>query len=315
MKAIQETEENRLKFVAGVDGGGTGTTVECRDLQGNILCRREFGPMNLNSVGEERFCAVLEEIVLWLHTLGECKFLCIGTAGVSNPHLGKLAKEVLEHTGSPRFQLKGDHEVALWGALEGKAGCVLIAGTGSICFGRSEGGLIARSGGWGHLIDDGGSGYALGRDALHAVVRSLDGRGPETALSAAVTELIGSDSQEELIAYVYDGDKSRLAALSTLVEQAAAAGDEIACRILRDNAGELVDLVCAVVDRLGLRETEVAMTGGLLEHNTGLRRETVCILHKSRPELRCIAPKQDAAGGAAMMALAEVFSSQASAAC
>lgn len=295
-----------MRFVAGADGGGTGTTVECRDLQGNILERRKFGPMNLNSVGEARFRGLLEEVVLWLRTLGECEFLCIGTAGISNPRLEQLTKEVLGRMGLPGFRLTGDHEVALWGALEGKAGCVLISGTGSICFGRGEDGRMARSGGWGHLIDDGGSGYALGRDALHAVVCSRDGRGPETALSSAVAERLGSDSREDLISYVYGGDKSRLAALSVLVEQAAAAGDSVARRILKDNAGQLADLVCAVADRLALQETEVAMTGGLLEHDTGLRRETVRVLQERRPRLRCIAPGQDAAGGAAMLALASL---------
>lgn len=306
MKTVRGTGEKQMRFVAGADGGGTNTTVECRDLQGNVLKRRKFGPMNLNSVGEERFCGLLEEIALWLQTLGECDFLCIGTAGISNPRLGQLTKEVFERVGLSRFRLIGDHEAALWGALEGKAGCVLISGTGSICFGRSADGRTVRCGGWGHLIDDGGSGYALGRDALHAVVCSRDGRGPETALSEAVAGHLGSDSPEELISYVYGGDKSRLAALSVLVEQAASAGDEVACRILKDNAEQLADLACAVADCLGLRETEVAMTGGLLERDTGLRRETVLMLHKRRPDLSCVAPRQDAAGGAALLALASL---------
>lgn len=306
MKTVQGSKEEQMCFVAGADGGGTGTAVECRDLQGNIFCRQKFGPMNLNSVGEERFCDVLEEIALWLQTLGKCEFLCIGTAGVSNPRMEQLTKEVLERAGLTRYQLTGDHQTALWGALEGGAGCTLISGTGSICFGRGTDGRTARAGGWGHLIDDGGSGYALGRDALYAVVRSRDGRGPETSLRTAVADYLGSDSPEELISYVYDGDKSRLAALAALVEQEAAAGDETARRILKDNAGELADLVCAVAERLGLQEAEVAMAGGLLEHDTGLRRETVQALRERRPDLRCIAPKQDAASGAAMMALASL---------
>lgn len=80
------------------------------------------------------------------------------------------------------IRLVGDHETALAGALEEPAGVILIAGTGSICYGVNESGAKFRAGGYGHIIDDAGSAYAIGRDILKAVVRSSDGRQGQTVL-------------------------------------------------------------------------------------------------------------------------------------
>lgn len=126
-----------MKFAAGIDGGGTKTTLELRDLQGNALGRRTFGAFNLNSIGRERFAALLEEIAGCLRETGECAALCIGAAGISNPAMEELVSAAMDRAGIKCWQLVGDHEIALCGALGGQPGCALIAGTGSICFGRT----------------------------------------------------------------------------------------------------------------------------------------------------------------------------------
>lgn len=290
-----------MRFAAGVDGGGTRTTVECRTLDGTALCRETFGPFNLNSVGEERFAALLAEIAAFLKKTGECAALCIGAAGVSNPRVRELTAQVME--GLCPWRLAGDHEIALHGALSGKPGIALIAGTGSICCGKNEKGEFVRAGGWGHLIDDGGSGYALGRDVLSAVVRQWDGRGEKTALSRLVPEYLKTDTPQALIAYVYGGDKSRIAALAPLAGQAAAEGDRTALAIYEKNGAELGELVLAAARRLGMQAGEVALLGGLLTRDMRLREALGAYLAERAPGLRCVEPRQDAAAGAAMLAL------------
>lgn len=290
-----------MRFAAGVDGGGTRTTVECRAPDGTVLCRRAFGPFNLNSVGEERFAALLEEIAAFLRETGECAALCIGAAGVSNPRVRELTARAME--GLCPWRLAGDHEIALHGALSGGPGIALIAGTGSICCGKNSRGEFVRTGGWGHLIDDGGSGYALGRDILSAVVRQWDGRGEETVLSRLVMEHLEIDTPQELIAYVYGGDKSRVAALAPLAGRAAEAGDRAALAIYEKNGAELGDLVLAAAKRLGISSGEAALLGGLLTGDGRLRGALTAYLADRAPGLRCTAPRQDAAAGAAMLAL------------
>ena len=291
-----------MRFVAGIDGGGTSTRVECRDEQGGVLCRRTFGPFNINSTGEARFSALLTEITDFLAGMGTCIAVCIGAAGISNPRVQDLTAQAMEGAGIARWRLVGDHEIALYGALSGEPGCVLIAGTGSICCGKNTKGEFARAGGWGHLIDDGGSGYALGRDAAAAVVRQWDGRGEETLLTELIAGELGLRSPQALTAYIYAGDKSRLAGLAPLVGRAASAGDRTALRIYRENGEELARLVCAVAARLGLTACDVALLGGLLEHDGHLRTSLIQRLAEKAPELRCVPPRQDALAGAALLA-------------
>ena len=256
---------------------------------------------SLNSVGEERFTALLEEIAAFLGKTGECAALCIGAAGVSNPRVRELTARVMD--GLCPWRLAGDHEIALHGAHSGGPGLALIAGTGSICCGKNERGEAVRAGGWGHLIDDGGSGYALGRDLLSAVVRQWDGRGEETVLTRLLLARLEIETPQELVACVYGGDKSRVASLAPLVGQAAAQGDRTALDIYARNGAELGELVLAAAKRLGMETGEVALLGGLLTGDGRLREALTAWLAERAPGLRCIEPRQDAAAGAAMLAL------------
>ena len=247
------------------------------------------------------FTALLEEIAGFLGKTGECAALCIGAAGVSNPRVRELTARVMD--GLCPWRLAGDHEIALHGAHSGGPGLALIAGTGSICCGKNERGEAVRAGGWGHLIDDGGSGYALGRDLLSAVVRQWDGRGEETALTRLLLARLEIETPQELVAYVYGGDKSRVASLAPLAGQAAAQGDRTALDIYARNGAELGELVLAAAKRLGMETGEVALLGGLLTGDGHLREALTAWLAERAPGLRCIEPRQDAAAGAAMLAL------------
>ena len=214
-----------MDFIAGVDGGGTKTKVVCASPEGKMLDTAVFGPFNMNSIGAERFSALLQELCAYLNGLGDCRALCIGSAGISNKEMTRIVETEMTRGGIENWNLVGDQVIALNGALSGEAGIALIAGTGSICFGKNGAGEYARSGGWGHLIGDEGSGYALGRDALAAVARAWDGWGERTLLSQLLAEQMELDDQKKIISYTYGGDKSRIAALAPLVEQAAGQGD------------------------------------------------------------------------------------------
>ncbi|MFR2591224.1 MAG: BadF/BadG/BcrA/BcrD ATPase family protein [Ruthenibacterium lactatiformans] len=180
-----------MRYAAGMDGGGTKTVLEARAPDGRVLLRERFGPLNLNSAASQAVRETMQGCTDALARLPggleACAALCVGSAGVSNPQARALLEQMLRRCGyRGALLLTGDQETALAGALGAPCGMVLIAGTGSICFGRDAAGKTARSGGYGHKIDDEGSGYALGRDALAAVVRAQDGRGPRTLLTDLV---------------------------------------------------------------------------------------------------------------------------------
>lgn len=291
-----------MDYIAGIDGGGTKSTLLWQALDGGGAGREVFGPFNINGIGEQALEKLMDDIAAWLKSQGRCRALCIGAAGVSNARLEALVGGAMAAAGVERWSLVGDHEIALTGALDGRPGCALIAGTGSICVGVDGKGNTFRAGGWGHLIGDEGSGYALGRDALRAVTRVWDWHGKSTVLTELVSRQFGLTDRQSMVSYVYDGDKSRIAAVAPLVEQAAADGDEIAGDIIENNAWVLAKLAEGVARRLDLEQGEVVMLGGLLERETLLRRRTTDMLAGLLPDWTCVPPKRAAAEGALLLA-------------
>ena len=291
-----------IEFAAGVDGGGTKTTVICRTKDGGLLDKKVFGPFNINSIGEAAFMDLLREILSYLSSLGTCRSLCIGAAGISNRKMVECVSAVLSGS-KVRWSLVGDYEIALTGALDGNEGIILIAGTGSVCFGRSKDGRLERCGGWGHLIGDSGSGYGLGRDALAAVCLSIDGCGPDSSIREAIAEKMGLKTGNDIVSYVYSNDKSAIAAVAPYVDEAYRKGDEVARAIVRSNAECAVRDVAGVARKLGLESCDVALLGGLMEHHTSLREEIERIIGLEHKGLRCIDPIHNAAEGAVMTAL------------
>ena len=260
-------------FIAGIDGGGTHTRIELRDMENRLLRRGEFGPFNINSIGEAAFRGLLREVFSFCGGMEDCAALCVGAAGISNPLVGRLLREELEQAGfRGKHQFVGDHEIALRGAMEGP-GVAVISGTGSICFGKNAAGETARSGGYGHLIDDGGSGYALGRAVLSSAVRAMDGRVKDAGLLQMVCDRLGG-GPEQIVPFVYspETDKAAIARFSAVALERADRGDPEALRILDQGARELEQLVCAVQQRLGLAQCRIALLGGLLEHDNPYRR-------------------------------------------
>ena len=290
------------EFVCGVDGGGTKTTVLCRTLDGVEVGRREFGPFNFNSVGEKAFKGILSDILSFIDSLGSCRALCIGGAGMSNPKARESAASVLSGVSFP-YTILCDYEIAFSGALAGKEGIALIAGTGSVCFGRTTDRKSAMCGGWGHLIGDAGSGYGLGRDALVAITEVYDGYGKQTVLKDLLSEEFGLDCPQKILPYVYSNDKSAVAAVSRIVEKAYRLGDEVAVEIISSNANALVRLVEAVASRIEISSCDVALLGGLLENPTALRECFISKLGKKNRNLNCVKPLHNATEGAVLEAM------------
>ncbi len=252
-------------FIAGIDGGGTHTRVELRDMENNLLRRGEFGPFNINSIGADAFRTLLRDVFRWCGGMASCSRICVGGAGVSNPSTEMILTEELEKAGFiGKWKLCGDQEIALRGAMDGP-GVVVISGTGSICFGKNADGRTARSGGYGHLIDDGGSGYALGRDVLACAVRCADGRIKASGIPEAVCKRLNG-GVERIVPFVYgpETDKAAIAQFAWIALEQAQQGDEEALRILRQGAGELAQLVAAVQQRLDMPQCRIALLGGLI---------------------------------------------------
>ena len=287
-------------FIAGIDGGGTSTKLEIRTAENRFVRRESFGAFNISAIGEEGFAARLREVLAACGDMADCAAICFGSAGISVGAAGEIIRRELADAGfAGRLILRGDHEIALRGAITG-AGGILIAGTGSICCGVDENGRFARVGGWGHLIDDGGSGYAIGRDALALTVRGEDGRAPRGALHDTVLRRTGAADARGIIEFTYHGaSKAEVAALAAEVLRLAAEGDAQSAAILRREAEELQALVSALARELAIAQPRIALMGGLLAEEN-VYREAVCAALGGTAEP--VRPLHDALWGAAQLA-------------
>ena len=288
-------------MIAGIDGGGSHTRLELRDEDNKLLGRHFFGPFNYNAIGPQAYRQRLQEIFTVCGDMAKVTKICVGAAGVSNPQTGETLKEMLKNAGfAGKLQLCGDQEIALRGAMDGP-GLILIAGTGSICYGKNALGETARAGGLGHLIDDGGSGYAIARDAIISAIRYLDGRPGSKALSELVCRELQCTTAKEITTYVHDTatDKARVAVLARPLVELAGQGDPDALEILRRGADELAVLVKAVQEKLGMTSPTVALLGSLIaEDNAYSRMLGSSLFGIAEP----VCPNHDALWGAAQMA-------------
>lgn len=297
------------RYYCGWDGGGTKTEVLCVNAAGEAVANDCFGPMNINGAGKERVRQSVRDCMAFMAKLpgglDGCAALVIGTAGVSNKEVsGFLTDEVRACGYTGPLMLKGDQEIALAGAVEG-AGAVLVAGTGSVCCGQDAQGHPARSGGCGHLIDDEGSGYAIGRDILSAAVRAMDNRIPPTALTGLLKEQMGFETSRDIITWLYAPatGKKEVASLAPIMLKALDMGDEAAMNIAMKAARELAELAIAVWKTLELTEGELAFIGSILLRCDAINREVTRLCEAACPGLKVIQAHGTPAQGAAKLAL------------
>ena len=296
-------------YLLGLDGGGTKTVVNIADIQGKVLKTFTGGAININGESEKNVAENFSEIFKTAQSAGyaaeACRGLCIGTAGISNPKVQPLVTRIVQQAWYPVTPLVvGDHQTALAGAINGTVGIILIAGTGSICYGVNGVGEEKRTGGFGYLIDDEGSGYAIGRGILQAIVRAYDTRQDATLLTELVFHKLGITTVQDLTGFLYNEtiNKRELAALAPCLPTACEQGDRAALSIVEYAVAELVSMVTPVAGKLNLMQSELATAGSILLKDIFIRTAFITRLAAFCPELTCITPRQDAAYGAVLLA-------------
>jgi N-acetylmuramic acid 6-phosphate etherase len=298
----------------GIDGGGTHTVALLANRDGSILGRGTAGPSNRQAVGTERALAALDEAVSAAFTAagltrGPVASACLGLAGADRPDDQRAIREWAErvHLAS-KLEVTSDAAILLAAGTPQGCGLVLIAGTGSIAFGQTAEGRRARAGGWGHLLGDEGSAYALVMAALQAVVRAADGRGSATRLTERVLNHWQLTQPQELIAAVYRSgrDRTDLAALAPLVIETAQ-DDAVAAALVEQGARELARAGESVVRQLGWQgPIPLALAGGLLLGNANYRDWVLRLLSDGGIKPEPVSLVEEPAQGAVKLALAEL---------
>lgn len=291
----------------GVDGGGTKTQVFLTDTDQQRGITSVGNASNPNSVGWDVAVNTVEALIdSCLQVAGKTKSdvaaLSLCMAGIDRPEQIRTMQDQM----SPRFpnaqvEVTNDALAALSAGTGGESGVVLIAGTGSIAVGESTSGKIARAGGYGSLIGDEGSGFAIGRDGLMAAIQSCEGRGDKTELWERAKAWFQLTDPSDLILKVY-GASHPVGTVASFARQVveAASSDAIAKRIIAKAMDDYVLLVQSVREQLNdAVSNKVILNGGLFTNTDVLAEELQTRLH----DLQCIVLQVSAAAGAALRAM------------
>jgi N-acetylglucosamine kinase-like BadF-type ATPase len=301
-----------MQVYLGVDGGGTQTRSLLVDARGQVIGRGVGGPSNIHHVDDATLRATLRDVIAQANAgidpgTVELAAACFGLAGLSTVAAqAKLSSVLAELALAPTHgvTLRTDAEIALTGAFPGECGMILIAGTGSVCFGRDSGGHVYRSGGWGSIADDGGSGSWIGQRALQCAVRQADQREASTGLKQAVFDQLNIQSLEEIISRLHQPpiSKAVLAALAPMVLRIAESGDAAADRIVQSALDELVNLAQTTLQKMQTGETALALLGGLAEGSVYFAKHLEQRLHQTTAMIRIVRPRLAALPGAVLEA-------------
>lgn len=302
------------RVVVGVDGGGSKTRVLFVGFDGTVLAETAGGASNVRKKGVEESAEVIFDLVRKGAEKAEIPHSAIvqlvaGVAGAGRPstksELSAAISALAQKQKFPiaRVTVETDARIALEAAFPGAPVIALIAGTGSIALYRTDDLRIHRVGGWGGIIGDEGSGYAIARDACGAVMRQHDGRQERTILTEKALSHFGAGEVEDLIPILHS-EKTDLAAFAGKVFEAVTERDRVARQILLKHAAELVEHVRVLtLAHPPKHKLPVCPMGGLLEQENEYSKLVREKLVASLPQIVVQKPKFPAAFGAAILGL------------
>lgn len=298
--------------VVGVDGGGSSTRVYVADERAQVLFKA-MGDGSAVTPGAEADAAdIIGALVKNAVIDGEMghllpRALVVGVAGVGREQQKIALQQELERQEiAETVVVVTDAEAAMEDAFGEGPGILLIAGTGSIAWGRSPAGAMQRCGGWGPVIGDEGSGAWLGRKALQVIAAAHDGREPETALTGALLTALELDDVTAIIRWASAATPADFATLAPAVLSAAEVGDLRANTVVTMAVEELALHVRALARALFVDEraaVPIALHGGLLGKGRPMRKRLEHRFKTLVPGAVVRHQPVDAARGAVSMAL------------
>jgi len=265
----------------GIDGGGTKTSCVIGD-ENSVLGTGTSGGSNVVRVGETKAreslgiairaaCAEAKIIP------AQIKKTCVGIAGGARPEISNLVRRLLLELVGGLIEIVGDMVITMEAAFGSGPGVIVIAGTGSIAYGRNAKGETARAGGWGFAISDEGSGHWIGRSAVTAAMRAYDEGNHAGLLLEHIMKFWRMTARDQLV--VAANGSLDFASLLPVVLSTADAGDETARAVLTQAGAELATLATIVIARLfaNTGAVPVSVSGGVFSNSALVRG----IFHKS----------------------------------
>ena len=257
----------------GIDGGGTKTSCVIGD-ETSVLGSGTAAGSNVIRLGEAKAREALAAAIVQACAAANIKptqiqRTCVGLAGAGRPEISNLVRRLLAELVSGESEVVGDMVIALQAAFGSGAGVMVIAGTGSMAYGRDSSGNTLRAGGWGFSVFDEGSGHWIGRSAIAAIMRDYDENAEEeSVLLDNVKKSWTLSTREQLVLAANASPSPDFSALLPAVLSAADSGDALARSILTQAGTELARLAKIVIRRLFSdgEKVLVAMSGGVFSN-------------------------------------------------
>ena len=298
-----------MEYYIGIDGGGTKSRLLAVDKENKIIGNSLGTSTNLASNSKEFVCESLRKLFAdFFESSGadkkDCIGLCIGSAGLDSKKSEKLMVEIIKQLGFDcKILAVNDSLLVLSAVTKGKPGVVVISGTGSIAYGMNSDNDTIRCGGWGHILDDNGSGYKIGESALKYALRSYDGRGKKTILEETLKKALNLEYLPDCIERVYnDFNKAEIAGYAIYVKEGAAMNDEVCKDIIQEAALELFKLADAVLTKMQADDLEVIVSGGTILNIDMLYTSFIIFMKEKYPKTKVIKIDKEPVMGAIYLA-------------
>lgn len=305
-------------LIIGIDGGGTKTVAWLASTPDNwqealpvVLGRGAAGPANQRAVGPAIARSNLDAAI-------EAAFLdaglprmtvaaaCLGLAGADRESDRRVVEDWADAARvAGRVDVVNDAVPLLHVPPGTGVGVALIAGTGSLAWGRNSNSQTARCGGWGYLFGDEGSAFGIGQDVLKAVSAAVDGRGERTRLLTDIISFLNLTSPQEIVTAVYSHEVPRavVANVACLAFSAAGKNDLLAQKILHKAAKELAEMVAVAARRLSMQsDLSLSMTGAVLLQNPDFCEQVIAEIEAMGVRLVTKIKIEHAVSGAVNMA-------------
>jgi glucosamine kinase len=289
-------------YYMGIDGGGTSLRVVIVDESLTIVVHKEHDGVNPGKIGHSLAASRIQETVVAAlrEKPIEISACALGIAGAAASHSRVWLMETMESVLPYSLIVpSSDLEIALIGAHGKRYGLLLLSGTGSAAYGIDQHGNHAMVGGWGYLVDDLGSGYWIGNQALRYLIQSMDGRQPSDELSRTLLDATECRDRAELTRWIYhreDNIVSRIASLSGTILATAQQQVPVAMVIVEEAADHLEKMLVTLYQQLAEADhLPVCFGGSLLQQLNPLSERLMAKLKLSELPMTIYPPVVGAA--------------------
>lgn len=299
-------------YYLGIDGGGTKTKYVLINEKLETVSECESSTIHIHQVGVNGIKEELENNIKKICEQGKINITEIAHAFLGVPGYGESAEDknkidkAISEVMNVNYTVDND-AVNGWAAGTAcKPGINIVAGTGSIAYGRNKKGQIERSGGWGPTIGDDGSAYWIGLKTINEYTKQKDGRAEKTILVDILEENYNIKYHFEIVDIVFNRiklNRTEIAKFSKVCYLAAEKGCPAAIKIFDEVAVNLYEHIKSLADKLNFEdEFIVSYTGGVFNAGKHVLEPLKLKLSEGNLQCKIQEPELEPWNGSALLA-------------